>query len=39
LHRYGLLRAAFRPEDSILNSLRKRANTFGFDLVELPKAA
>src|SRR5271157_1266848 len=26
-------------KDQILNSLRKRANTFGFDLVELPKAA
>ncbi len=26
-------------KDQILNSLRKRANAFGFDLVEVPKAA
>jgi transposase len=26
-------------KDQILNSLRKRANSFGFDLVEAPKAA
>ena len=26
-------------KDQILNSLRKRANSFGFDLVEVPKAA
>jgi transposase len=34
LHTYEL-----KYKDQILNSLRKRANTFGFDLVELPKAA
>ena len=34
LHIYEL-----KYKDQILNSLRKRANTFGFDLVELPKAA
>jgi transposase len=26
-------------KDQILNSLRKRASSFGFDLVEIPKAA
>jgi transposase len=34
MHTYEL-----KYKDQILNSLRKRANTFGFDLVELPKAA
>ena len=34
LHTYEL-----KYKDQILNSLRKRANSFGFDLVELPKAA
>jgi len=34
LHTYEL-----KYKDQILNSLPKRANTFGFDLVELPKAA
>jgi transposase len=34
LHTYEL-----KYKDQILNSLRKRANTFGFDLVEVPKAA
>jgi transposase len=34
LHTYELT-----YKDQILNSLRKRAKTFGFDLVELPKAA
>ena len=33
MHTYEL-----KYKDQILNSLRKRANTFGFDLVELPKA-
>src|SRR5690242_17117022 len=28
-----------RYKDQLLRSLRKRANGFGFDLVELPKAA
>ena len=34
LHTYEL-----KYKDQILNSLRKRANSFGFDLVEVPKAA
>jgi transposase len=34
MHTYEL-----KYKDQILNSLRKRANTFGFDLVELAKAA
>ena len=34
LHTYEL-----KYKDQILNSLRKRAISFGFDLVELPKAA
>jgi transposase len=34
LHTYEL-----KYQDQILNSLRKRAKDFGFDLVELPKAA
>ena len=34
IHTYEL-----KYKDQILYSLRKRANTFGFDLVELPKAA
>jgi transposase len=34
LHIYEL-----KYKDQILNSLRKRANSFGFDLVEVPKAA
>jgi hypothetical protein len=34
LHVYEL-----KYKDQILNSLRKRANSFGFDLVEVPKAA
>ena len=34
LHDYEL-----KYKDQILNSIRKRANSFGFDLVELPKAA
>jgi transposase len=34
MHTYEL-----KYKDQILNSLRKRANTFGFDLVQLPKAA
>ena len=34
IHTYEL-----KYKDQILHSLRKRANTFGFDLVELPKAA
>jgi transposase len=34
MHTYEL-----KYKDQILNSLRRRANTFGFDLVELPKAA
>jgi transposase len=34
LHTYEL-----KYKDQILNSLRKRANSFGFDLVKLSKAA
>jgi transposase len=34
LHTYEL-----KYKDQILNSLRRRANSFGFDLVEVPKAA
>jgi transposase len=34
LHLYEL-----KYKDQILSSLRKRANSFGFDLVEVPKAA
>jgi hypothetical protein len=34
LHTYGL-----KYKDQILNSLRKRASSFGFDLVQVPKAA
>jgi gentisate 1,2-dioxygenase len=34
LHTYEL-----KYKDQILNSLRKRALSFGFHLVELPKAA
>ena len=34
LHIYEL-----KYKDQILNSLRRRANSFGFDLVEVPKAA
>jgi transposase len=34
LHTYEL-----NYQDQILNSLRKRANSFGFDLVQVPKAA
>jgi len=34
LHTYEL-----KYKDQILNSLRKRAISFGFGLVELPKAA
>ena len=34
LHTYEL-----KYKDQILNSLRKRANSFGFDLVQVPKAA
>jgi transposase len=34
LHTYEL-----KYKDQILNSLRKRANSFGFDLVEVPNAA
>jgi hypothetical protein len=34
-----LLIYELKYKDQILNSLRKRANSFGFDLVEVPKAA
>ena len=34
MHLYEL-----KYKDQILNSLRKRANSFGFELVEVPKAA
>jgi hypothetical protein len=34
LHTYEL-----KYKNQILRTLRKRANGFGFDLVELPKAA
>jgi len=34
-----LLTYELKYKDQILNTLRKRANSFGFDLVELTKAA